>query len=71
MIFVLKMLFTLFMIVRTKIIGHYSLLVAHYLAGCISPPRPPEFNRNTATLAGYVLLEVQLYPKPAAGAFQK
>ena len=30
MIFVLTMLFSLSMIVRTKIIGHYSLFVTHY-----------------------------------------
>ena len=29
-IFVLTMSFTLFMTVKTKIIGHYSLLVTHY-----------------------------------------
>ena len=30
MIFVVAMLFTLFVIIRTKIIGHYVLLIARY-----------------------------------------
>ena len=40
MIFVFTMLFTLFMIIRMKIIGHYSLLVTHYsLLGMQTPDR--------------------------------
>ena len=38
MIFVLQMLFTLFMIVRTEIIGHYSSLVTHYSLLVIQTP---------------------------------